>query len=113
MYSQNNSSLGSVITPNRTGHFLRQVLLTTFLCVAGVVPVVAAPIVLPPVVEPASEEHHVGKVIFVELVAPDLAVAKRFYGGLFGWTFRDIQADGTEYSEAFLDDRPIAGLIHK
>jgi predicted enzyme related to lactoylglutathione lyase len=73
----------------------------------------AAPIQLPAIVEPASQEHHVGKVIFVELVTPDLAAAKQFYAGLFGWTFRDIQTGGTEYAEAFLDGRPVAGLIHK
>jgi len=76
-------------------------------------PVIAAPIQLPAIVEPASQEHHVGKLIFVELVTPDLAVAKQFYAGLFGWTFRDVQADGKEYAEAFVDGRPVAGLIHK
>jgi hypothetical protein len=73
----------------------------------------AAPIQLPAIVEPASQEHHVGKIIFVELITPNLAAAKKFYAGLFGWTFRDIQAGGTEYAEAFLDGRPVAGLIHR
>jgi hypothetical protein len=73
----------------------------------------AAPLELPAIVEPASQEHHVGKIIFVELVTPDLAAAKQFYARLFGWTFRDIQASGTEYAEAFLDGRPVAGLFHK
>jgi len=63
--------------------------------------------------QPASQEHHVGKVIFVELVTPDLAAAKRFYEGLFGWTFRDIQTGKIKYAEAFLEGRPVAGLIHK
>ena len=101
------------IWPDRAGQFLRQWLLAAFLGVVGAVPVMAAPIQLPAIVEPASQEHHVGKVIFVELVTPDLAVAKQFYAGLFGWTYRDIQAGGTEYAEAFLDGRPVAGLIHK
>jgi hypothetical protein len=73
----------------------------------------AAPIQLPTIVNPASQEHHVGKLIFVELVTPDLTVAKQFYAGLFGWTFRDIQAGRTEYAEALLEGRPVAGLIHK
>jgi predicted enzyme related to lactoylglutathione lyase len=76
-------------------------------------PVMAAQIQLPAIVEPASQEHHVGKLIFVELVTPDIAAAKKFYAGLFGWTFRDIQDGGTKYAEAFLDGRPVAGLIHK
>ena len=32
---------------------------------------------------------------------------------MFGWTFQDIEAGGIGYAEAFLDGRPVAGLIHK
>jgi predicted enzyme related to lactoylglutathione lyase len=98
---------------DRVRHFLRQGLLAALLGVLCAVPVMAAPIQLPAIVEPASQEHHVGKVIFVELVTPDLAVVKKFYAGLFGWTFRDIQAGEIAYAEALLDGRPVAGLIHK
>lgn len=63
--------------------------------------------------EPASQEHHVGKVIFVELVTPDLAGAERFYGGLFGWTFHDIAIGQTEYAEAFLNGHLVAGIARK
>jgi len=52
-------------------------------------------------------------VIFVELVTPDITTAKEFYAGLFGWTFRDIQAGATAYAEASLDGHPVAGLIQK
>ncbi len=76
-------------------------------------PAAAAQLRLPPIVVPASHEHHVGKVIFVELVTPDLAAAKRFYGGLFGWTFRDIDAGGTAYAEAMRAGRPVAGLFQR
>ncbi len=123
MHRQHRSTLIDLINPNqispqrmqpdRVKHFLRQGLLAVLLGVACAVPVMAAPIQLPAIVEPASQEHHVGKIIFVELVTPDLAAAKLFYAGLFGWTFHDIQAGGTEYAEAFLDGRPVAGLIHK
>jgi len=99
--------------PDQAGHFLRQGLLAVFLGVVGAVPIMAAQLQLPAIVEPASKEHHVGKVIFVELVTPDLAAAKQFYAGLFGWTFHNIRAGGIEYAEAFLDGRPVAGLIHK
>ncbi len=99
--------------PDRIRHFLWQGLLALLLGIACAVPVMAAQIQLPAIVQPASQEHHIGKLIFVELVTPDLAAAKKFYGGLFGWTFRDIQAGGTDYAEAFLEGRPVAGLIHK
>jgi uncharacterized protein len=99
--------------PNLTGVFARRVLLAVLLSVAAPGLVVAAAVSLPPLVEPASQEHHVGKVIFAELVTPDLAAAKQFYGGLFGWTFRDIQSGKAEYAAASLDGHPVAGLIHK
>jgi predicted enzyme related to lactoylglutathione lyase len=123
MHPQRSSNLIDSIIPNqispqrmqpdRARHFFRQGLLAILLGVACAVPVMAAPIRLPAIVEPASQEHHLGKLIFIQLVTPDLAAAKQFYGGLFGWTFRDIQAGGTKYSEAFLDGRPVAEMIHK
>ena len=39
---------------------------------------------LPALVQPATQEHHPGKVVLVHLVTPDLAGSKRFYSGLFG-----------------------------
>jgi len=33
-------------------------------------------------------EQHVGKVIWLDLATPDPEIAKRFYGAMFGWTFR-------------------------
>jgi predicted enzyme related to lactoylglutathione lyase len=44
------------------------------------------------------------------MVTPDLASAKRFYSGLFGWTFRDIHVGKTPYAVALLDGRPVGGL---
>jgi uncharacterized protein len=74
---------------------------------------VAAPIELPPLVQPASSERHPGKVIWADLVTPDLAGAKRFYGALFGWSFRDIPGDERNFSLAILDGEPVGGLIQR
>jgi len=98
---------------DRGRHFLSQWLLAVLLGVACLIPVAASPLQLPALVEPASQEHHVGKVIFVELMTPDIVTAKQFYSELFGWTFRDIRVGVTEYAEASLDGHPVAGLIHK
>ena len=68
---------------------------------------------LTPLVSPGSSEHHVGKVVLMQLVTPDLATAKRFYGGLFGWRFRDLKLGGEDYAEATLDQQLVAGLLHK
>ena len=81
----------------------------------GASPAIAQKYELPPLVEPANAEHHVGKVIWVDLVTPDLAAAKKFYGGLFGWTFRDVHfgKTDTDYTVAMLDGRPVGGFVHR
>jgi predicted enzyme related to lactoylglutathione lyase len=71
-----------------------------------------AAVVLPPLTQPASGEHHVGKVVWVDLVTPDLEGAKRFYGGLFAWTFRDVPGE-RNYALALLNGEPVAGVFQK
>jgi predicted enzyme related to lactoylglutathione lyase len=77
--------------------------------------IVAAPLDLPPIQSPSTQEHHPGKVIWVDLVTPDLDGAKRFYGGLFGWSFRDVSIGEKDkaYTLALLDGQPVGGLFHK
>jgi predicted enzyme related to lactoylglutathione lyase len=73
---------------------------------------IAAPtFVLPPLVQPANTEHHPGKVIWADLVTPDIAAAKHFYGELFGWTFNDVHTGASDYSVALLDGNPVGGLF--
>jgi len=90
-----------------------QSLCAVLLYATFVTAVMAAPFELPPLSDPASTEHHVGKVIWADLVTPDLVTAKRFYSGLFGWTFRDIQTADTNYAVALLDGRPVAGFFQR
>ena len=73
----------------------------------------AASFELPPLNSPASPEHHVGKVVWADLVTPDLAAAQRFYGGLFGWTFQTIHTGNSDYAVALADGRPVGGLYQK
>jgi len=68
---------------------------------------------LPPLVQPATQDHHVGKVVWADLVTPDLDGARRFYAGLFGWTFRDVRAGDKNFVVALLDGRPVAGLVQR
>src|SRR5260370_7601403 len=76
---------------------------------------VAASFELPPINVPASQERHPGKVIWVDLVTRDLEGAKHCYGGLFGWTFRDISTGQKDknYTLALLDGQPVGGLFHR
>lgn len=63
--------------------------------------------------EPSTPERHLGKFVFAELVTPDLASAKRFYGGLFDWRFIDNPAGGDSETEATVDGRPVARLAQR
>ena len=73
----------------------------------------ASPLKLP-AIGSSAHEHHPGKVIWAELVTPDLAAAERFYSGMFGWTFQMIHAGHLEYAVAHaVDGDPIAGLLQK
>lgn len=92
----------------RAGRILSLALLASL---AAPPAVLAQPLRLPPVTAAPTQEHHVGKVVLLELITPDLAAAERFYGGLFGWTFRDIAAGRTKYAEGLLNGRPVAGLF--
>jgi predicted enzyme related to lactoylglutathione lyase len=97
----------------RVGRIILGALTATVFAIAAPLAGAASLLTVPALLAPATEEHHTGKVIFVELVTPDLIGAKQFYGNLLGWTFRDIQAGGTAYTSAFLGGRPVAGLLQK
>jgi hypothetical protein len=123
MYPQQCSSLNGSFSKNIISlyrmkihlvkHFCLQGLFTLLLSAAASSVVMASPFNLPAIAEPASQEHHVGKVIFVELATPDLAATKKFYAGLFDWTFQDYKDVGIDYAVAFLDGHPVAGLVHR
>jgi uncharacterized protein len=73
----------------------------------------AASFELPAFNSPPSTEHHVGKVVWADLVTPDLASAEKFYSSMFGWTFQTIRAGNSDYAVAMLDGRPIGGIMQK
>jgi predicted enzyme related to lactoylglutathione lyase len=70
----------------------------------------APPFELPPVGGSGAVEHHPGKIIWADLVTPDLAGAEHFYGGMFSWTFQQIRPD---YAVALVGPRPIAGILQR
>jgi len=80
---------------------------------AGAMPLRADSPAMPPLVSPASPDHHPGKPIFLQLVTPDLDTAKLFYGTLFGWKFRNARADALDIAVASVDGQPIASLVHR
>jgi predicted enzyme related to lactoylglutathione lyase len=54
-----------------------------------------------------------GAPCWADLSTPDLAAAQRFYGGLFGWTFTEPQAEMGNYTMAQLGGRNIVGMAPK
>ena len=59
-----------------------------------------------------SEKPLTGKVIWNDLITEDLAAARQFYGGLFGWTFEDaVERDGGEYIVARDGEIYVAGIL--
>lgn len=75
--------------------------------------VLGALVELPPIAQPANAEHHTGKMIWADLTTPNLAGAEQFYAGLFGWSFHDFHMGDGVYAVAFLDGRPVSGLLQK
>ena len=84
-----------------------------FLLAASATAPASAAFELPPIGSTTGTEHHAGKVVWADLVTPDLAAAERFYGGLFGWTFQDVHAGKTDYAVALLAGQPVGGLLQR
>jgi predicted enzyme related to lactoylglutathione lyase len=59
-----------------------------------------------------TDEPLAGKVIWNDLITEDIDAARQFYGGLFGWSFRDVERPGgRQYVVARLGDVYVAGLL--
>jgi predicted enzyme related to lactoylglutathione lyase len=68
------------------------------------------PFELPAIGGTGTVERHPGKVIWVDLITPDIAGAEHFYSGLFGWTFQQVRP---EYAVALLGGRPLGGILQR
>jgi uncharacterized protein len=102
-----------MIRPPRLRHSLPSILISALIFGGCMSTAGAADFELPALNTPPSTEHHAGKMVWADLVTPDLAAAEKFYGTLFGWTFHRIRAGSTDYAVAMLDGRPIGGLMEK
>jgi hypothetical protein len=58
-----------------------------------------------------SSEPLLGKVVWNDLITEDLDAARRFYGGLFGWTFENSTRSGQPYSLAKSGAIYVAGIV--
>jgi predicted enzyme related to lactoylglutathione lyase len=69
----------------------------------------AEPPALPPLTTVSGSPRLPGKFVWADLVTDDVAAARKFYGPLFGWTFRDAGS----YIIAANDERPLCGLFQR
>lgn len=53
-------------------------------------------------------KHHTGKFVWHDLVTDDVAKAKQFYAGLFGWSFEDKHG----YTTIYHHEKAIGGMMH-
>ncbi len=106
--------------PSKHSHYLRPrslrlkpICLTLMMLLSGAVTAPAWAGDAPALTVPASTDHFTGKVIFLELITPDLAGSEAFYGALFGWHFQETRIGTRRFAEASLDGHPVGGLIQR
>jgi predicted enzyme related to lactoylglutathione lyase len=68
---------------------------------------------LPPITAEVSHTYHEGKVVWHDLLTEDIAGAKSFYSGLFGWEIRPSETS-SGYLVILNNAKPIGGMTqHK
>jgi len=69
----------------------------------------AAP-ALPPVTDPPTTIRIPGKFVWFDLVTPDAAASRAFYGKVLGWTFQPV-AGASDYTAIAADGRLVGGVF--
>lgn len=67
------------------------------------------PPALPPLTTVSGSPRLPGKFVWADLVTDDVAAARKFYGSLFNWTFREAGI----YTIASNDERPLCGIFRQ
>jgi predicted enzyme related to lactoylglutathione lyase len=61
---------------------------------------------------PLTDQALIGKFVWHDLITDDVAAARRFYGGLFGWTFADTtHPNGGDYVLIAASGRYLGGIV--
>jgi hypothetical protein len=67
---------------------------------------------LPPITASPSGEHRFGVFVWHDLLTTEPDAAKRFYGGLFDWTFEDVEVGQQGvYTVIYHGGKPIGGIV--
>lgn len=67
--------------------------------------------IVPPLTPTPSNSRQIGQFVWYDLLTTDVEGAKRFYGGLFGWTFQDGGEDSPVFTTILHNGRPIGGIF--
>jgi len=59
----------------------------------------------------ATATYTLGKFVWREHMTRDVAAAKAFYGGLFGWRFEEAPMEGFTYTLVYAGEKQIAGMM--
>lgn len=68
---------------------------------------------LPPLTDPASNQHLPGKFVWADLFTNDVARARRFYERVFGWDWRIVTVEPHYYGLLYNDGEAVAGIVHR
>jgi len=69
-------------------------------------------LVVPPLTEPATQSHTVGKFVWYDLLTGDVPAVEKFYAGIFGWEFERVGESGDTYTLILNQGKPIGGIIN-
>jgi predicted enzyme related to lactoylglutathione lyase len=83
-------------------HLVLIVCIPVFQLLAG-----CATLKLTPVVSPPTGVYHQGKFVWYDLLTSDVAIARDFYGELFGWSFKEQG----RYTVVLNKAQPIGGMV--
>lgn len=67
--------------------------------------------IVPPINTTPTNEFHLGKFIWRDLMSDDIPAVKKFYSELFGWTYIDVADEDNDYTVVLHDGKPIAGIF--
>jgi predicted enzyme related to lactoylglutathione lyase len=68
---------------------------------------------LPPLTDPATNEHLPGKFVWADLFTNDVERARRFYEQAFGWEWRIIKPGPEPYGILYNAGVSVAGIAHR
>ena len=83
----------------------------TFLLVGcsgtGILPSSSDKLLLTPITDSPTNTYHTGKFVWADLLTPDADSARKFYGGLFGWSFKQYG----RYTMITSNGKRVAGIV--